>query len=76
MNLTENNKMLLSAIEDEMREIINLSNIPEDESLYSMLSYHLGWSGHGAGELAQGKRIRPLILLQGIVIRKPLDQFQ
>ena len=28
-----------------------------------MLAYHLGWEGEGAGADAQGKRIRPLLVL-------------
>jgi geranylgeranyl diphosphate synthase type I len=30
-----------------------------------MMAYHLGWEGQGAGEKAQGKRIRPLLALLG-----------
>ncbi len=31
--------------------------------LSSMLAYHLGWEGEGAGPAARGKRIRPLLVL-------------
>jgi geranylgeranyl diphosphate synthase type I len=30
---------------------------------YHMLAYHMGWEGRGAGERAQGKRVRPLFVL-------------
>ena len=30
---------------------------------HEMLTYHMGWTGEGAGREATGKRIRPLIVL-------------
>ena len=36
---------------------------PETSVLYEMMAYHMGWQGEGAGAGAQGKRIRPLLLL-------------
>jgi len=52
------------AIEDQLKNII-LSTINEENfhDLASMLCYHLGWEGEGAGPEAQGKRIRPLLVL-------------
>ena len=50
-------------IENElMRQV---SRLDEEHSLpfKEMLTYHLGWTGEGAGEEATGKRIRPLLLL-------------
>jgi geranylgeranyl diphosphate synthase type I len=54
---------MLLAIETEMQHILT-DSIPEDyKAMTSILSYHLGWEGEGAGQEAQGKRIRPLIVL-------------
>ncbi len=33
---------------------------------YDMLTYHMGWTGDGAGPAATGKRIRPLMLLMTV----------
>ncbi len=54
---------MLPEIESElMRQV---SRLDEEHSLpfKEMLTYHLGWTGDGAGEQATGKRIRPLLLL-------------
>jgi geranylgeranyl diphosphate synthase type I len=54
---------MLPEIESElMRQV---SRLDEEYSLpfKEMLTYHLGWTGEGAGEEATGKRIRPLLLL-------------
>ncbi len=51
------------AVEVELKETID--RIVEDQyaGLRSMLAYHLGWEGEGAGPDAQGKRIRPILAL-------------
>jgi geranylgeranyl diphosphate synthase type I len=54
---------MLAAIEDELRDVIDLARGPGLEEYQAMLAYHLGWEGEGAGPEARGKRIRPLILL-------------
>ena len=51
------------AIEDELRQAINLTQKPGLEELHHMLAYHMGWEGDGAGLEAQGKRIRPQLVL-------------
>jgi geranylgeranyl diphosphate synthase type I len=54
---------MLPEIEAElMRQV---SRLDEEHSLpfKEMLTYHLGWTGEGAGAEATGKRIRPLLLL-------------
>ncbi len=53
----------LPAIEEELHEIINNSIPVEYAGLEEILSYHLGWQGEGSGVEAQGKRIRPLLVL-------------
>ena len=51
------------AIEDDLKQVIARSNGPGMEEFRAMLAYHLGWEGQGAGRAAQGKRIRPLLVL-------------
>lgn len=54
---------MLPKIEEELKSSL-LQWIPEDfEGLRAMMSYHMGWEGTDSGSAAQGKRIRPLILL-------------
>jgi geranylgeranyl diphosphate synthase, type I len=51
------------ATEVELRHMI-YELVPEEYAgMRSMLAYHLGWEGEGAGLEAQGKRIRPILLL-------------
>lgn len=56
-------KTLLSRIESELqRQVARLDN-PRTKPFHEMLTYHMGWTGEGAGPEATGKRIRPLLLL-------------
>ena len=50
-------------IESELKR--QVSRLDEEHSLpfKDMLSYHMGWTGEGAGEETIGKRIRPLLLM-------------
>jgi geranylgeranyl diphosphate synthase type I len=50
-------------IESELRKIIGTIDNNMYGGLYEMLTYHMGWEGEGAGEKAQGKRIRPQLVL-------------
>jgi geranylgeranyl diphosphate synthase, type I len=54
---------MLPEIEAELKR--QVSRLDEEHSLpfKEMLSYHMGWTGEGAGAAAAGKRIRPLLLL-------------
>jgi geranylgeranyl diphosphate synthase, type I len=65
MMLEEFTRQLLPAVEGELQRIVNQfvpgSALPGE--LYKMIAYHLGWEGPGAGPEAQGKRIRPLLVL-------------
>jgi geranylgeranyl diphosphate synthase type I len=56
-------KNLLSAIEVELQRQIARLDEPHTQPFYAMLTYHMGWTGEGAGPEATGKRIRPLMLL-------------
>ena len=56
---------MLPAVEDTMAQFVRRTtlNDPAYFELHSMLAYHMGWEGDGAGPNARGKRLRPLILL-------------
>ncbi len=54
---------LREAIETELKEIV-FHDIPAEYSgMCPLLAYHMGWEGEEAGPEAQGKRIRPLLVL-------------
>lgn len=57
------NDTLLSEIEDELRRQIARLDEPHTANYHEMLTYHMGWTGEGAGAKATGKRIRPLLVL-------------
>jgi len=56
-------KAMLPAIEAELQKQVSRLNEPRTQVYHEMLSYHLGWTGEGAGPEATGKRIRPLLVL-------------
>ena len=56
-------KTLLSAIELELQRQISRLDQPRTKLFHEMLTYHMGWTGEGAGPDATGKRIRPLLVL-------------
>lgn len=56
-------QQMRESIDNELILQVGRLNETNFNEYYEMLSYHLGWSGEGAGENARGKRIRPLILL-------------
>ncbi len=56
-------KPLLSQIELELQKQVSRLDIPRTKPFHEMLTYHMGWTGEGAGPDAMGKRIRPLMVL-------------
>jgi geranylgeranyl diphosphate synthase type I len=54
---------LLPAIETELQRQVNRLDEPRTRTFHEMLTYHMGWTGEGAGPEATGKRIRPLMVL-------------
>lgn len=54
---------LLSHIELELQKQVSRLDAPRTKPFHEMLTYHMGWTGEGAGPEATGKRIRPLLLL-------------
>jgi geranylgeranyl diphosphate synthase type I len=63
MSLKELTASMLPAIEDELQHVISRLDEPRTRQFHQMLTYHMGWNGEGAGPEAQGKRIRPLLVL-------------
>ncbi|MGZ9226594.1 MAG: polyprenyl synthetase family protein [Anaerolineales bacterium] len=56
-------KPLLSHIELELQKQVARLDSPRTKAFHEMLTYHMGWTGEGAGPEATGKRIRPLMVL-------------
>lgn len=56
-------KSLFPAIEIELQRQISRLDSPHNHPFHEMLTYHMGWTGEGAGLSAQGKRLRPILLL-------------
>ncbi len=53
----------LSSIESELQRQIARLDEPRTRPFHELLTYHMGWTGEGAGAEAMGKRIRPLLVL-------------
>ncbi len=56
-------KPLLSSIELQLQKQVSRLDQPRTKHFHEMLTYHMGWTGEGAGIEATGKRIRPLMVL-------------
>src|SRR5512140_1018801 len=56
-------KIVLPAIEAELQRQISRVDEARTRPYHEMLTYHMGWTGEGAGPEAAGKRIRPLLVL-------------
>jgi geranylgeranyl diphosphate synthase type I len=63
MNLNQFSGMALPEVEKTLIGTVQQAYPADCESLRGMLAYHMGWEGSGAGPEAQGKRIRPLLVL-------------
>jgi len=68
MPLNKYPETMLPAIESELQRQVARLDEPRTLPFYEMLTYHMGWTGEGAGPEATGKRIRPLIVLLVIAI--------
>ena len=53
---------LLPSIEAELQRQVARLDQPSTAEFHRMLTYHMGWTGEGAGPEAAGKRIRPQLL--------------
>ena len=56
-------KTLLSSIELELQKQVSRLDQTRTKPFHEMLTYHMGWTGEGAGPEATGKRIRPLMVM-------------
>ena len=56
-------KVMFEAIEDELKRQVARLDQPRTAQFHGMLTYHMGWTGEGAGPEAAGKRLRPLLVL-------------
>jgi len=56
-------KPLLSSVELELQKQVSRLDQASTKPFHEMLTYHMGWTGEGAGPEATGKRIRPLLVL-------------
>lgn len=60
MNIQKN---MFEIIEEELKRQVARLDQPRTKQFHEMLTYHMGWTGNGAGPEATGKRIRPLLVL-------------
>ena len=70
MSLNKYSEIMLPAIETELQRQVARLDEPRNRLFYEMLTYHMGWTGEGAGPDATGKRIRPLVVLLVVASRK------
>ncbi len=63
MPLNKYIETMLPAIESELQRQVARLDEPLTRPFYEMLTYHMGWTGEGAGPDVTGKRIRPLLVL-------------
>jgi geranylgeranyl diphosphate synthase type I len=63
MNLKQHIEIMLPAVEKELQDQVARLDASNTRNFHKMLTYHMGWTGEGAGREATGKRIRPLIVL-------------
>jgi len=56
-------KSFLPYIEQELQKQVSRLDQPRTKTFHEMLTYHMGWTGEGAGPDATGKRIRPTLVL-------------
>ena len=58
---------MLEAIEKALQHQVARLDQPRNRPFHEMLTYHMGWTGEGAGSLATGKRFRPWLTLLVVV---------
>jgi len=63
MSLKQHIETMLPEIETELKKQVARLDEERMRGFYEMLTYHMGWTGEGAGKEAAGKRIRPLMVL-------------
>ena len=63
MSLKQLSTSMIPAIEEELQRQVARLDESHTRLFFDMLTYHMGWTGEGAGPAATGKRIRPLLVL-------------
>lgn len=63
MSLSDFLAEMRPGVEKELRRAIGRVDAAENALLWEMMAYHMGWEGDGAGPDAQGKRVRPMLVL-------------
>lgn len=63
MKLDEYIRVMRPEVETSLQKFIACHGFQDYPELREMLAYHMGWEGDDAGPDAQGKRIRPLLVL-------------
>jgi geranylgeranyl diphosphate synthase type I len=63
MYLKKYSEMMMPVIEEELKRQVARLDEARTRSFHEMLTYHMGWTGEGAGPEASGKRLRPLMVL-------------
>ena len=61
--LSELSSKMYPKLDEELRNLISLADGQEFKELQRMLLYQMGWVGENTANTAQGKRIRPLLVL-------------
>ncbi|MCF6277381.1 MAG: polyprenyl synthetase family protein [Anaerolineales bacterium] len=61
--MTTFSETLFPAIEVALKAQVAHLDEPQTAAYHEMLTYHMGWTGEGAGPTTTGKRIRPLMVL-------------
>jgi geranylgeranyl diphosphate synthase type I len=61
--MTDQIMAMRAALEAALAEVVDQTMGTDTPELRAMLRYHLGWEGEGSGPEAQGKRIRPILVL-------------
>lgn len=56
-------QLMTDAVEAELKRQVARLDHARTRPFHEMLTYHMGWTGEGAGPKATGKRVRPLITL-------------
>lgn len=63
MNLKQHIEVMLPEVEQELQRQVARLDAANLRPFHEMLTYHMGWTGEGAGREAAGKRLRPLTVL-------------
>jgi geranylgeranyl diphosphate synthase, type I len=71
MRLHEYMALFQPEIERELVDVLNECVAEPFQPLRGMLAYHMGWKGEKAGPEAQGKRIRPMLVLLSTLACSP-----